>query len=216
MAAANIKSTISFGESRRESGKKPGNDLLIARFNSLTEAQRAQKVLTIFGYPEDVVRVTELSHIAPKGRNSPNASQPASTQVIKSSVIFVGSLLIALASHVVSSIFSTAEIGMMVLVSITLTAGGAVICFYIGEAVWRLINSEDLDWDLEAVKPVKILINVRLITRIEQMLKDGRHQRGKFWISVRLKAPDDAKIIQRTWRNIAPNRPEIWVIKAKG
>jgi hypothetical protein len=214
MAAANLKSTSSFGESQPESDKKYGNDLLIARFNNSTEAHHAQQVLTRFGYPEDAVTVIELSHIAPKVWYAQDASQPAINRVLKVGAILVGTIFITLASLFVKSIFSPAELGVMILVWITLTAGGMMICFFIGAVVWRSINST-VDWGLEAVKRGRIWISVKLRTAIKQMLKDGRRQRGKFWISVKLRAPGDAREIERVWREIAPNRIDLWIIQTR-
>jgi hypothetical protein len=53
-----------------------------------------------------------------------------------------------------------------------------MICCFIGAIVWKLINSKAVDWGLEAVK------------------------RGKILISVKLRAPDDARKIERIWREI--------------
>jgi hypothetical protein len=215
MAAANLKSTSSFGESQPENDKKYGNDLLIARFNNLTEAHHAQQALMGFGYPEDVVTVVELSHIAPKVRYAQDASQPAINRVLKVGAILVGTIFITLASLFVKSIFSLVEIGMMILIWITLTAGGLMICFFIGAMIWKLINSKAADWGLEAVKRGKMLINVKLRPQIEQMLKETRRRRGKIWVSVKLRAPGDARKIERRWREMAPTRPDVWIIQAR-
>jgi hypothetical protein len=161
-----------------ESGRKYGSDMLIGRFNNLTEAHHAQQILTGFGYPRDAVTVVELSHIARKVGYARDPSQPTINRVLIFSAILVSTIFITLASLFVKSIFSPAEIGVMILVWITLMAGGVMICCFIGAIVWKLINSKAVDWGLEAVK------------------------RGKILISVKLRAPDDARKIERIWREI--------------
>jgi hypothetical protein len=161
-----------------ESDKKCGSDVLVARFNNLTEAHRAQQVLKSFGYPRDAVTVVELSHIARRIGYAQEATQPAINRVLKFCAILVSIIFITLASLFVKSIFSPAEIGAMILVWITLMAGGVMICCFIGAIVWRLVNSKAVDWGLEAVK------------------------RGKILISVKLRAPGDAREIERIWREI--------------
>jgi hypothetical protein len=161
-----------------ESGKKNGGDVLVARFNNLTEAHHAQRVLTGFGYPRNAVTVVELSHVARKIGYAQDPSQSTANRVLKFSAILISTIFITLASLFVKSIFSPAEIGVMILVWITLMAGGVMICCFIGAVVWKLINSRAVDWGLEAVK------------------------RGKILISVKLRAPGDAREIERIWRDI--------------
>jgi hypothetical protein len=161
-----------------ESSKKYGSDVLIARFDNLTEAHHAQQVLTGFGYPRDAVTVVELSHIARKVKYAQDASQPAINRILILGAILVSTIFITLASLFVRSIFSPAEIGVMILVWITLMAGGVMICCFIGAVVWKLINSKAVDWGVEAVK------------------------RGKILISVKLRAPGDAREIERKWKEI--------------
>jgi hypothetical protein len=161
-----------------ESHKKYGSDVLIARFNNLTEAHHAQQALTGFGYPRDAMTVVELSHIARKVGYAQDESQPVINRVLKLGAILISTIFITLASLFVKSIFSPAEIGAMILVWITLMAGGVMICCFIGAMIWRLINSKAVDWGLEAVK------------------------RGKILISVKLRAPGDAREIERIWREI--------------
>jgi hypothetical protein len=73
---------------------------------------------------------------------------------------------------------SPLEIGMVFLVWITLMSGGVTICCFIGAVVWKLINSEAVDWGLEAVRRKRILI------------------------SVKLRNHDDAKEIEQMWREM--------------
>jgi hypothetical protein len=215
MVAGNLKPTSSFGEFQPESGKKYGSEVLIARFNNLTEANHAQQILTGFGYPEDAVTMVELSHITPKAGYAQDASQLTINRVLIFSAILVSTIFITLASLFVKSIFSPAEIGVMIPVWITLTAGGVMICYFIGAMVCRLINPKAIDRGLEAMKLWKILISVKLIILIEQMLKDSRRQRGKIWISVKLRTPGDAEELEQILREIAPNRPDLWIIQTK-
>jgi hypothetical protein len=161
-----------------ERRKKYGSDVLIARFNNLTEAHHAQQVLTDFGYSRDAVTVVELSHVARKIGYAPDASQSAVNRALKFGAILMSTVFITLASLFVKSIFNPAEIGVMILVWITLMAGGVMICCFIGAMVWKSINSRVVDWGLEAVK------------------------RGKILISVKLRAPGDAREIERIWREI--------------
>jgi hypothetical protein len=161
-----------------ESGRRYGSDVLIARFNNLTEAHHAQQILSGFGYSEDAVKVVELSHIARKVSYSRDVSQPPINRILKLGAILTSTIFIILACLFVKSIFSPMEIGVMVLVWITLTVGGVLICCFIGAMVWRLINSKAVDWGLEAVK------------------------RGKILISVRLRSPGDAREIERVWKEI--------------
>jgi hypothetical protein len=161
-----------------EIGRKYGSDLLIGRFNSLTEAHHAQQILTDFGYSRDAVTVVELSHIARKVRNVQDESQPNINRVLKIGALLMSTIFIILASLFVKSIFNPAEIGVMILVWITLMSGGVMLCCFIGAIVWRSINSKAVDWGLEAVK------------------------RGKILISVKLRAPGDAREIERIWREI--------------
>jgi hypothetical protein len=204
MAAANIKSTSGYV-----------SDVLIARFNNLTEAHHAQQVLSGFGYSEDAVTMVKLSHIAPKVEHAQDAPEPVIDQALKFGALLVSTIFITLASLFVKGIFSPADIALMILIWITLTTGGAMICFFIGALVWKLINSGAIDLGLEAVKRGKFLINIKLRTPIEQMLKNSRRQGEKILISVKLRAPGDAREIERIWRGIAPNRPDLWIIQAR-
>jgi len=157
-------------------GKKYGSDVLIARFNSLTEAHHAQRILANFGYPEDAVTVVQLSHIARRVRDSQDAPRQTIDRVLILGAILISTIFVTLASLYLKSIFSPTEIGAMILVWITLTAGGALICCFIGAMVWRLINSQAVDWGVETVKLGKILV------------------------SVKLRTPEDAIKIERLWR----------------
>jgi hypothetical protein len=161
-----------------EISRKYESDLLIGRFNSLTEAHHAQQILTDFGYPRDAVTVVELSHIARKVGSVQDVSQPSINRVLKIGAILMSTIFITLATLFVKSIFSPAEIGVMILVWMTLMSGGVMICCFIGGIVWRSINSRAVDWGLEAVK------------------------RGKILISVKVRAPGDARAIERIWREI--------------
>jgi hypothetical protein len=161
-----------------ERSKRYGSDVLIARFNNLTEAHHARQILTGFGYPKDAVTMVELSHVARKVRYAQDISQPPINRILKLGAILISTIFIILASLFTKSIFSPMEIGVMVLVWITLTVGGVLICCFIGAMVWRLINSKAVDWGLEAVK------------------------RGKILISVRLRSPGDAREIERIWKEI--------------
>ena len=215
MAAGNLKTTNGFGKSQPESGKKSGGDVLFARFNNLTEAHHAQQALTCFGYPEDAVTMIELSHIAPSVGHSQDAIQPIINRVLIFGAILISPIFITLTSLFAVGILSLAEIVLMIPVWILLTAAGLVICFFIGELVWKFINSEVVMWGLEAAKRWKIWISVNLRAPIEQILKDRSRPRGKIWLSVKLKAPGDAKKIERKWREIAPKRHDLWIIQAR-
>jgi hypothetical protein len=161
-----------------ERSKKYGSDILIARFNNLTEAHHARQILSGFGYPKDAVTMVELSHVARKVKYAHDVSQPLINRILKLGAILTSTTFIILASLFTKSIFSPMEIGAMILVWITLMVGGVLICCFIGAMVWRLINSKAVDWGLEAVK------------------------RGKILISVRLRSPGDAREIERVWKEI--------------
>jgi hypothetical protein len=161
-----------------ENSKKYGGDVLIARFDNMTEAHHAQRVLTDFGYPKNAVTLVELSHIARKIEYAQAVHPPIMNRVLKIGAILISTIFIILASLFLKSAFSPAEIGVMILVWITLIVGGIMICCFIGSIIWRLLNSRAVDWGLEAVK------------------------RGKILISVKLKAPGDAKKIERVWREM--------------
>jgi hypothetical protein len=87
-------------------------------------------------------------------------------------------VFITLACLFLKSVFSPPEIGVMILVWITLSSGGIFICAVLGSIVWKLVNSRAVDWGLEAVKRRKILI------------------------SVKVRTSTDAKEIEREWREI--------------
>jgi hypothetical protein len=161
-----------------QSGKKYGSDVLIARFDSLTEAHRAQRILADFGYPKDAVTVVELSHIARKVGDAQDLPRQTIDRVLILGAILISTIFITLASLYLKSIFSPAEIGAMILVWITLMAGGVMICCFIGAIVWRLINSQAVDRGLE---------NMKL---------------GKILVSVKLRTPGDAIKIERLWKEI--------------
>jgi hypothetical protein len=161
-----------------ESDKKNKSDVLIARFNNYTEALQAQRILKDFGYSKDAVRVVELYSIARRMDVTKEITQQTINRVMISGTILISIVFITLACLFLRSIFSPPEIGMTILVWITLLAGGVIICTFIGFIVWRLTNSRAVDWGLEAVR------------------------RGKILISVRLRTPDDAEEIEREWREI--------------
>jgi hypothetical protein len=161
-----------------ERDKREKNDILIARFNNYEEAQHAQQILKDFGYSKDAVNVVELSYIARRMGDARESSQRTINRVLLLGVILISIVFITLAYHFLRSVFSPPEIGMVVLVWITLTSGGVMICCFIGAVVWKLINSKAIDWGLEAVK------------------------RGKILISVKVRNPDDAKEIEQAWREI--------------
>jgi hypothetical protein len=156
------------------------NEILIARFDNYTEAQHAQQILKDFGYSRDAVKVVELSYIARRMGNARTSGQQTINRVMR--VIVLSAILICIAfvtfAYLLGSVFSLPELGMVVLVWITLISAGVVICCFIGAMVWKLINSKAMDWGLEAVK------------------------RGKILISVKLQNPDDAIEIEQAWREI--------------
>jgi hypothetical protein len=158
--------------------KKYGSDILIARFNSLTEAHHAQRTLTDFGYSKDDVTVVELSHIARRAGDAQDTPQSSINRVLKTGAILVSTIFIILAFLFLKSIFSPAEIGVMILVWITLLVGGGLICCFIGAIVWRSINSKAIDSGSETMK------------------------RGKILISVKLNTSGDAREIERIWKEI--------------
>jgi hypothetical protein len=153
------------------------NEILIARFDNYTEAQYAQQILKDFGYSKDAVNVVELSYIARRLGGTKASGQQPINRVIIPSAILICIAFITLA-YLLRSVFSPPEVGMVVLVWITLVSAGVVICCFIGAMVWKLINSNAMDWGLEAVK------------------------RGKILISVKLQNPDDAIEIEQAWREI--------------
>jgi hypothetical protein len=158
--------------------KKYGGDVLIARFNSSTEAHHAQRILTDFGYTKDAVTVVELSHIARRVGDVQDVPQPDINRVLKIGAIIVSTIFIILAFLFLKSIFSPSEIGVMILVWITLTSGGMLICCFIGAIVWRSINSKAIDSGSEVVR------------------------RGKILISVKLRGTGEAREIERVWKEI--------------
>jgi hypothetical protein len=103
----------------------------------------------------------------------------------------------------------------MIPVWVLLTAAGVMICFFIGEMVWRFINSEVAGWGLEAMERWKIWTIVKLRVPMEQLLKGSPRPRGKIWLSVKLRTPGDANKIERKWREIAPKRHDLWIIQAR-
>jgi hypothetical protein len=157
--------------------KRDKNDILIVRFDNYAEAHQAQQVLKDFGYSKDALNVVKLSDIALRMQAAREMSQRIN-RVMMLCAILISIVFITLASLFLRSIFSPPEIGMVVLVWITLTSGGVMICCFIGAVVWKLINSEAVDWGLDAVK------------------------RGKIVISVKLRNPDDAREIEQVWREI--------------
>jgi hypothetical protein len=215
MTAGNLKTTNGFGKSQPESGKKSGGDVLFARFNNLTEAHHAQQALTCFGYPEDAVTMIELSHIAPNLSYSQDAIQPTMNRILIFGAILISTIFITLTSLFAAGILSLMETGLMIPVWILLTAAGVMICFFIGETVWKLINSEVAVWGVKTMKRWKIWISVKLKVPIEQILKERSRPRGKIWLSVKLKAPGDAKKIEKKWREIATKRHDLWIIQAR-
>jgi hypothetical protein len=58
--------------------------------------------------------------------------------------ILISITFIILASPFLNGLFSSPEIGMMILVWITLSSGGVVICHLIGSLVWRVIAAKAL------------------------------------------------------------------------
>ncbi len=162
----------------KESGKIYESEVLMACFNSLTEAHRAQQILIGYGYPRDAVTVVEMSHFAHKLAAAKDIPHKTINKILIFVAILISTMFITLACLFMKSIISPAEMGVMILVWITLTAGGVVICSFIGAIVWKIIHSTVVDWGLEAVKRQRILIGVRLQT------------------------PDDAEQIEREWKAI--------------
>jgi hypothetical protein len=157
---------------------KGKNDVLIGRFNNQSEAFHAQQVLMDFGYSRETMRVVELCEFVGKPSEDEDIAQRGINRLLLSSAILVSIVFITLACLFLKSIFSPPEIGVMILVWITLSSGGIFICAVIGSIVWKLVNSRAVDWGLEAVKRRKILI------------------------SVRVRTPGEAKEIEREWREI--------------
>jgi hypothetical protein len=157
---------------------KNRSDVLIGRFNNQADAYHAQQVLIEFGYTKDNMRVVELCEFAGKPSDAEDFAQQRMNRLLLSGAILVSIVFISLACLFLKSIFSPPELGMMILVWITLSAGGIFICAVIGSIVWKLLNSRAVDWGLEAVKRRKILI------------------------SVRVRTPGDAREIEREWREI--------------
>jgi hypothetical protein len=157
---------------------KGRNDVLIGRFNNQTEAYHAQQILMDFGYTKETMRVVELCEFAGRPPDTDDIAQGRINRILIAGAIFVSAVFITLACLFLKSIFSPPEIGVMILVWITLSSGGMFICAVIGSIVWKLVNSRAVDWGLEAVKRRKILI------------------------SVEVRTPGDAKEIEREWREI--------------
>lgn len=157
---------------------KNKSDVLIGRFNNQADAYHAQQVLIEFGYTKDNMRVVELCEFAGRPSDIDDFSQQRMNRLLLSAAIFVSIVFVTLACLFLKSIFSPPELGMMILVWITLSAGGVFLCAVIGSVVWKLLNSKAVDWGLEAVKRRKILI------------------------SVRVRTPGDAREIEREWREI--------------
>jgi hypothetical protein len=153
------------------------NEMLIARFDNYAEAQHAQQILKDFGYSKASVNVVELSLIARRTVNTRESRSWSVSRVMKLSAILLCIAFVTLA-YLLRSVFSPPEIGIVLLVWITLTLAGVMICCFLGAVVWKLINSKAVDWGLEAVK------------------------RGKILISVKLQNPDDAIEIEHAWREI--------------
>jgi hypothetical protein len=157
---------------------KGRNDVLIGRFNNQAEAYHAQQILVDFGYSKETMRVVELCEFAGKPPDAENVTQGRVNRILISGAILVSLIFITLACLFLKSIFSPPEIGVMILIWVTLSSGGIFICAVIGSIVWKLVNSRAVDWGLEAVKRRKILI------------------------SVKVRTPGDAKEIEREWREI--------------
>jgi hypothetical protein len=157
---------------------KGRNDVLIGRFNNQADAFHAQQVLMEFGYTKETMRVVELCEFVGRPPDDEVIAQRRINRVLISGAILVSIVFITLACLFLKSIFSPSEIGVMILVWITLSSGGIFICAVIGSIVWKLVNSRAVDWGLEAVKRRKILI------------------------SVKVRTPGDARQIEREWREI--------------
>jgi hypothetical protein len=157
---------------------KGRNDVLIGRFNNQAEAYHAQQILMDFGYTKETMRVVELCEFAGRPPDAYDTAQPKINRALMSSAIIVSVIFITLACLFLKSILSPPEIGVMILVWITLSSGGIFICAGIGSIVWKLVNSRAMDWGLEAVKRQKILI------------------------SVKVRNNSDAEEIEREWREI--------------
>jgi DNA mismatch repair ATPase MutS len=157
---------------------KGRNDVLIGRFNNQTEAYHAQQILMDFGYTKETMRVVELCEFAGNPSDAESIAQRRINRILISGAILVSMVFITLACLFLKSIFSPPEIGVMILVWVTLSSGGVFICAVIGSIVWKLVNSKAVDWGLEAVKRRKILI------------------------SVKVRTPNDAQEIEREWREI--------------
>jgi hypothetical protein len=157
---------------------KGRNDVLIGRFNNQAEAYHAQQILMDFGYTKETMRVVELCEFAGRPPDAHDTAQRRINRALISSAIIVSVIFITLAWLFLKSIFSPPEIGVMILVWVTLLSGGIFICAVIGSIIWKLVNSRAVDWGLEAVKRRKILI------------------------SVNVRTPDDAEEIEREWREI--------------
>jgi hypothetical protein len=157
---------------------KDRNDVLIGRFNNQAEAYHAQQILMDFGYTKETMRVVELCEFAGKPSDAENIAQRRMNRILISGAILVSLVFVTLACLFLKSIFSPPEIGVMILVWITLSSGGIFLCAVIGSVVWKLVNSKAVDWGLEAVRRRKILI------------------------SVKVRTPSDAQEIEREWRGI--------------
>jgi magnesium-transporting ATPase (P-type) len=158
--------------------KRNKNDILIGGFDDYSKAQHAQQILKDFGYSENAVKVVELFHIDRRMRDAREIGQRIINRVMMICAILISIIFTTLACLFLRSIFSPLEIGMVFLVWITLMSGGVMICCFIGAVVWKLINSEAVDWGLEAVRRKRILI------------------------SVKLRNHDDAKEIEQMWREM--------------
>jgi hypothetical protein len=157
---------------------KSRNEVLIGRFNNQAEAYQAQQILMDFGYTKETMRVVELCEFAGRPSDAENTAQLRVNRILISGAILVSLVFITLACLFLKSIFSPPEIGVMILIWITLSSGGIFICAVIGSIVWKLVNSKAVDLGLEAVKRRKILI------------------------SVKVRTPGDANEIGREWREI--------------
>jgi hypothetical protein len=157
---------------------KGRNDVLIGRFNNQADAFHAQQILMEFGYTKDTMRVVEMCEFAGKPPDPEKIADRRINRILISGAILVSMVFITLACLFLKSVFSPPEIGVMILVWITLSSGGIFICAVLGSIVWKLVNSRAVDWGLEAVKRRKILI------------------------SVKVRTSTDAKEIEREWREI--------------
>ncbi|MBO0799951.1 MAG: hypothetical protein J2P31_14115, partial [Blastocatellia bacterium] len=157
---------------------KNKSDVLIGRFNNQADAYHAQQVLIEFGYTKDTMRVVELCEFAGKPSDAEDIAQQRMNRLLLSGAILVSIVFITLACLFLKSIFSPSELGIMILVWITLSSGGIFMCAVIGSIVWKLLNSKAVDWGLEAVKRRKILI------------------------SVKVRTPTEAREIEREWREL--------------